>query len=301
MDVVRLGEPTDTIWCYDLLTYAGRKGNVGVADRFIHGDIAVSEHVRHVVGDLKPQVIVNFAAESHVDNSYREVSSFTRSNVDGVVVLLEAVRHLAPECLFVQISTDEVYGDGQSSHDAASRLDPQNPYAATKAAAEFMVTSYRRSFDVRTMVTRSSNNWGPRQHPEKFIPAALAAKASGVEMVCHGYDLRRDWLHVQDNARAIYELILTQGEGTWNIATDRQYTLSQILDRIGDVPHQVSPERPGVDVGYWVDSSSTWNVLGWEPQDFMSDDRWDDYVAGAPIAAEKLQRLSTPVLLQQRS
>jgi nucleoside-diphosphate-sugar epimerase len=106
---------------------------------------------------------------------------------------------------------------------------------------------------------------------------------------------------VQDNARAIYELIVLEGAGTWNIATDRQYALSQVLDKIGDVPHRVSPERPGVDVGYWVDSSSTWDVLGWEPQDFMSDDRWDVYVEGAAVAAEEFQRMSAPVLLQQRS
>lgn len=202
LDLVRVAEPSDEIWCYDLLTYAGNRDFAASADRFIHGDIAVVEHVSHVVGEFHPHVVVNFAAESHVDNSYRGVSSFTRSNVDGVVVLLEAVRQLATESLFVQISTDEVYGDEQSAHKNDAALNPQNPYAATKAAAEFMVASYRRSFGINTMTTRSSNNWGPRQHPEKFIPAALVAKRTGQEMVCHGYDLRRDWLHVQDNVRA---------------------------------------------------------------------------------------------------
>lgn len=290
IDHIKAVAPDDYVVCYDLLTYAGRREHAANADEFIVGDICSPEHVRHVLFELVGvDVVANFAAESHVDNSYRAVSSFTRTNVEGVVLLLEAIRDVCPEALFLQVSTDEVYGDQEWPHGVFSGLDPQNPYAATKAAAEYMVRAYTRSFDIKTIVTRSSNNWGPRQHTEKFIPAALDAKRSGEEMVVHGYDLQRDWLHVSDNVRAIYELVTTQGRGIWNVATDRQHTLREILERIGDVPHRVSPERPGVDRGYWLYSDDTWKTLGWHPQDFMNDTRWDDYVAGAAITSEPVR------------
>lgn len=281
-----IDEPTVN---FDLLTYAAWCYEPD--SRLIQGDICNREQVRSAISDFQPTVVVNFAAESHVDNSYRQASSFTRTNIDGVVTLLEAVRDHAPEALFVQISTDEVYGDDIHWHYPSSKLNPLNPYAATKAAAEFMVKSYARSFGIRYMITRSSNNWGPRQHPEKFIPAAVRAKVTGREMVVHGYDLRRDWLHVYDNARAIRELIDKAGSGTWNIATGTQHTLAEVLDRIGDVPHSLSPERPGVDLGYWVGADATWRHLGWRPRDFMTDDRWEEYVAGATERFKALRGL----------
>lgn len=289
---------------YDSLTYAS---NVGwlypfveryTCSEFDRGDICDRRHVESVMKHWRPDVIVNFAAESHVDNSYRESATFTRTNVYGTVSLLEAVRETGIDALFVQVSTDEVYGDEPIPHDRRSPLNPQNPYAATKAAAEYMVGAFQRSFGLRTMITRSSNNWGPRQHREKFIPAAIHAKLTGEEMVVHGYGLSRDWLHVYDNVRAIYELVEKAGEGVWNIATGRQYNLSQVLGRIGDVPHRVSDERPGVDLGYTVDAHDTWELLGWRPIDFMADDRWEAYVGDQ---SKQLEEMHPSVLLLEGS
>lgn len=277
MDHVRDHEHGAVIVCYDLLTYASNVAWTTSADDLVVGDICDRESLRTVVHQYQPDVIINFAAETHVDNSYVQSPAFTRTNVDGVVSLLETIRDSAPTALFIQISTDEVYGDDPYPHEVACPLKPQNPYAATKAAAEFMVTSFARSFGLRTMITRSSNNWGPRQHPEKFIPAALRAKQTGIPMVVHGYEYMRDWIYVKDNVRAIYELIWQRG-GTWNIATGQLHSLSQVLDRVGEVPHRLSPERPGVDMGYWVDADTTWSLLGWRPQDFMTDARWDSYL-----------------------
>jgi len=287
---------------YDSLTYASNIGWLypfieehGV--RFERGDICDRRAVESVMKYWRPHVIVNFAAESHVDNSYRESATFTRTNVDGTVSLLEGLREtLGVDALFVQISTDEVYGDDQVPHGRFSPLSPQNPYAATKAAAEYMTNAFTRSFDLRTMITRSSNNWGPRQHSEKFIPAALRAKRIGKEMVVHGYSLSRDWLHVYDNVRAIYELSTSVSHGLWNIATGTQHNLSQVLDRIRNVPHRVSDERPGVDLGYTVDAHETWEILGWRPTDFMADDRWEEYVGNQ---SEQLEEVHPSVLLLQ--
>lgn len=290
MDHIREHESDSLIVCYDLLTYASNIDWAGAADDLIVADICDRDAARTAFERYQPDLVVNFAAESHVDNSYRQSPAFTRTNVDGVVSLLETVRDTTPSALFVQISTDEVYGDQAYPHSESCPLRPQNPYAATKAAAEFMVNSFARSFGLRTMITRSSNNWGPRQHPEKFIPAALEAKRTGVPMVVHGYDYQRDWIHVQDNARAIYELV-PQGEGVWNIATGWQHSLSQVLDRVGDVPHKVSPERPGVDYGYYVDAALTWDVLGWRPDDFLTDGRWDSYLESAAEPPQTVRSL----------
>lgn len=264
----------DPFLVIDNLTYSANP-DLHTDDRVI-GDICDRRFVLEVLSKFRPDVLVNFAAETHVDNSYRQVPAFTRSNVDGVANLLEAVR--GEPVVFVQISTDEVYGDEDIVHTTNHPMDPQNPYAATKAAAEFMVHSYQRSFGVETLVTRSSNNWGPRQHPEKFIPAALRAKRTGIPMVVHDYSYKRDWIHVEDNVRAIYELIELEARGTWNIGTGIQHSLAQILDRIGGVPHIVSPERLGADVGYCIDPSPTWNRLGWQPPDLFADPRWEQYL-----------------------
>ena len=264
----------------DALTYASDSRRVDRGDLHV-GDITNKVLMRHIVETNPIEVVVNFAAESHVDNSYRQVPSFTRSNVDGVVVLLEAVRDFCPESLFIQISTDEVYGDEPISHPVSSALNPQNPYAATKAAAEFMVNGYARAFGLRTMIVRSSNNWGPRQHEEKFLPSVLRAKKAGTEFTLYGSGLSRDFIHVEDNVRAIRDLVGAAGSGTWNIATGKQTMLEEVLDRVAPLKWRLSPERPGVDVGYWVDPEATWRTLGWEPRPFGDDERWDLYASEA--------------------
>ena len=283
----------------DKLGYASDPSRVP-DDSLVVGDIANPDLIEQVFSSFRPDVVVNFAAESHVDNSYRQVRTFIRSNIEGVVTLLEACRDLTPDALFVQISTDEVYGDAPYMHTPADPISPKNPYAASKAAAEHLVASYAKAFGLNTLVVRSSNNWGPRQHPEKFVPAALQAKATGRPMVVHGLHLRRDWLYVGDNVRAIRELIDLKLDGrarapVWNVATGTQRTLAEILDMIGSVPFTVSPERPGVDVGYWVDADATWDLLGWRPPDIRSDPRWREYVASSSVRPESVRTLRQAV------
>ena len=298
---VDLLDPRDVL-VVDKLGYAADESRVPDG-RLVVADIADAEAIREVFSSFQPDVVVNFAAESHVDRSYRQARTFIHSNIVGTVSLLEAVRDIVPDALFVQASTDEVYGDAQYMHTVADPINPKNPYAASKAAAEHFVCSYINSFRIRAMIVRSSNNWGPRQHHEKFIPAALRAKKTGQNMVVHGLHLKRDWLYVGDNVRAIYELIQrflggeTHGR-SWNVATGRQYTLAAVLDRIGGVPYVVSPERPGVDVGYWVCADATWDLLGWRPADFMEDERWDEYVAGTsePPQAVRAVREAVPAV-----
>ena len=162
----------------DKLTYAGNLANLADIDptrmRFVGGDICDRELVEAVFRDERPWAVVNFAAESHVDRSILDSAPFLRTNIDGVRVLLDAARHFRIE-RFLQISTDETYGDkdGQSASNETSSLNPSSPYAASKAAADLLCFSYRRTYELPVVITRSSNNYGPFQFPEKLIPLLI--------------------------------------------------------------------------------------------------------------------------------
>ena len=241
------------------------------------GDICDQGLVDTLVGRFRPDRLVHFAAESSVSESFQRPASFVRTNVEGTVCLLDAVRRLSPGTLMVHVSTDEVYGDGLMVKRATSPLAPQNPYAASKAAAEHFIVAYQRAYRLNVAVVRPSNNWGAGQQTPKFIPAALEAKRSGVPMVVHGLDIARDWLCVDDNVKAIFQ-IAQHGGGVFNVATEELTTLGQILERIGGVPYQVGEERPVSDRRYRVDASATWGLLGWQPTPLSQDPRFDEYV-----------------------
>jgi len=268
--------PALAITVLDKLTYAGNLANLAdVAGdprfRFVHGDIVDSPLVEELSADV--QAIVNFAAESHVDRSIETARAFIDTDVVGTHVLLEAARRFSHE-LYLQISTDEVYGDvtvGSSAEDAP--LAPRSPYAATKAGADLLVLAYATTYGLPVAITRSSNNFGPYQYPEKIIPLFVTNALRDEALPLYGDGLQvRDWLYVIDNCAAI-DLVLTTGipgevynVGGGNEITNLELTKSilQELGRPTDLIRMVA-DRPGHDRRYSVDSSKV-RALGWQPQ-----------------------------------
>jgi dTDP-glucose 4,6-dehydratase len=221
-------------------------------------------------------MVINFAAESHVDNSIRETSPFIKSNILGVHNLLELIRG-KPEYdrpLFFQISTDEVYGDTLSgSYNESQKLFPSNPYSATKAAAEMMVLAYHRTYGIDYIISRSANNYGPRQYEEKLIPKCLDSLRSGKKIPVHGDGTYiRDWTYVKDNVSGIFHII---GNGlrneVYNIASENHMTNLEVIDTVleweGKERDSIRfvENRWGQDLRYSVDASKIRN-LGWKPK-----------------------------------
>ncbi len=260
----------------DKLTYAGRRENLhDVMDNprhtFVHGDIADAA----VAGPLveAANIVVHFAAETHVDRSIQAAGEFIHTDVVGTFVLLEAARRAQALRRFVQISTDEVYGSVPSG---ASRetdeLKPRNPYSASKAAADRLAYSYWATYDVPVIITRASNNYGPYQFPEKVIPLFATNAIDGIQVPLYGDGLNvRDWLHVDDHCSGIDLLIEkgTSGEvyniGGGNEVANRDLT-TRILDAL-DKPHSlIRPvaDRPGHDRRYCLDTTKL-QGLGWTP------------------------------------
>lgn len=270
--------PAARILCLDKFTYAADPANLKEMEgdgnfRLIRGDICDEALVERVFAEEAPQVIVNFAAESHVDRSIADAEPFIRSNIEGVRVLLEACRRHGGR--FHQISTDEVYGDLAPDAPPAkeqSPLCPSSPYSASKASADLLVLAYRRTYGLAVTISRCSNNYGPRQHREKFIPTLLHRLAADQPLPLYG-DGRavRDWLYVWDHCAAI-DAILTQGKegeiynigGNWaqeNRAVAR--CLAELLGK--EATFEFLPDRLGHDLRYAVDCKKI-NALGWRPQ-----------------------------------
>ncbi|HEY7188227.1 MAG TPA: dTDP-glucose 4,6-dehydratase [Vicinamibacterales bacterium] len=261
----------------DKLTYAGRRENLhDVIDHprhaFVHGDILDAK----VSGPLVEQsdVVVHFAAETHVDRSILAAGEFIRTDVEGTWVLLEAARRAPKLRRFVQISTDEVYG---SVPTGASRegdeLKPRNPYAASKAGADRLAYSYYATYNVPVIITRASNNYGPYQFPEKVIPLFATNAIDDIPVPLYGDGKNvRDWLHVEDHCRAIDLLInkATNGE-VYNIGGGNEVMnvdlTHRILDAVGKPTSLIKPvaDRPGHDRRYCLDTAKL-RGLGWSPQ-----------------------------------
>jgi dTDP-glucose 4,6-dehydratase len=221
-------------------------------------------------------IVVNFAAESHVDNSIRDTSPFIKSNILGVHNLLELIRG-KPEYdrpLFLQVSTDEVYGDClEGSFVEEDRLTPSNPYSASKAAAEMLVLSYYRTYGLDYIITRSANNYGECQYEEKLIPKCLSSLKNNKQIPVHGDgSYVRDWTYVKDNIRAIFYIIESGVcNETYNVAAENQMTNLEVVDTIlkWNEKDQTSikfvENRWGQDLRYSI-SSKKIRKLGWNPQ-----------------------------------
>ncbi|SIS10522.1 dTDP-glucose 4,6-dehydratase [Natronorubrum thiooxidans] len=265
----------DEITTVDALTYAGTTANLeGTLEddrhEFVEADIRDEDTMDELVADAN--VVFNFAAESHVDRSIEDASEFVSTNVDGTRVLLDAaVEHDIDR--FVQISTDEVYGEileGEFTED--DPLEPRNPYSATKASADLLVRSYYETHDLPIIITRSSNNFGPHQHAEKLIPKFITRSLAGKELPVYGDGSNvREWTYVVDNCRGI-DLAAHEGEPgeVYNVGASAERTnlevTEAILEATGGSEDQITfvEDRPGHDQRYALDTSKL-EALGWEP------------------------------------
>jgi len=280
--VIRLlaEDPHASIVNLDKLTYAGNPMNLSHLSAesrytFVHGDIADSSLVAGLVREYTFDAVLNLAAESMVDRSIEDSSVFVRSNVTGTQVLLDELRR-HPDTRMVQVSTDEVYGslgpDGEFSED--SPLAPNNPYSATKTAADLLCRAYHNTYGVQVCVTRCSNNYGPRQFPEKLIPKFIAWALDDRALPVFGDGLHvRDWLHVDDHCAAIMA-VMNQGQPgrVYNIGGGTELAnltlVKLLLERLGKPESLISfvSDRPGHDRRYAVNHQRIAAELGWNPQ-----------------------------------
>lgn len=259
----------------DSKTYAANVANLAsISDnnkiKIIIGDICDQKLVQDVMHGI--DVVVNFAAESHVDNSIGNVSPFLKSNVEGVVNLLENIRSSTVSRI-IQISTDEVYGsiaEGSFSEDAP--LLPRNPYSASKASAESFCLAFANTYGLDVTITRSCNNYGPFQQSEKYIPNSIKALLSGKKISVYGDGSQeREWMHVSDNCEAI-DRIVSDGAPNkiYNIGSNfhmKNLDLAHLLVRLSgrkDDCIEFVEDRPGHDQRYSVDSSKIHRELGWK-------------------------------------
>jgi dTDP-glucose 4,6-dehydratase len=269
--------PQSHVVVLDALTYAGRRENLaGIPDRsltFVHGDIRDPDAVRRAMAGC--DVVLNFAAESHVDRSIETPGEFIQTDVYGVFVLCEEARRLGVK-RFVQISTDEVYGEVlEGSADEDWALEPRSPYAASKAGGDRLAYAYWATFGLPVVVTRCSNNYGPRQYPEKLVPLFVTNAIDDQPLPVYGTGLnRRDWIHVDDHCDALLEVLSHPGiEGeTFNIGAGNELdvlaitgALLRLLEKPSTLIRHVE-DRPGHDRRYAVDSSKLTRLTGWSPR-----------------------------------
>lgn len=263
----------------DALTYAGNLENLKSAEGnpnhvFVKADITDAEKMNELIGQ-GIDVVVNFAAESHVDRSILEPDVFVKTNILGTQVLLEAARrHNITK--FVQVSTDEVYGTlGETGlFSETTPLAPNSPYSASKAGGDLLVRAYHETFGLPVNITRCSNNYGPYQFPEKLIPLMISKALKDETLPVYGDGLNiRDWLYVEDHCSAI-DLVIHQGRNgeVYNIGGNNERTNMQIVKTILhelDKPESLIShvkDRPGHDRRYGIDPTKTMTELGWKPK-----------------------------------
>lgn len=265
----------------DKLTYAANKNSLlNLKDVLsYHVDITDRESMEKIFTDHTVDYVVNFAAETHVDNSIKDPSCFVRTNVLGTGVLLDCAKKF--EVLkYLQVSTDEVYGsilDGQFTE--ASPIDPSSPYSASKAGADHLVMSYHKTFKLPVNITRCSNNYGQFQHSEKLIPTIINKVRNNQKIPIYGTGKNiRDWIHVRDHARAVL-MVLLKGENgeIYNVGSNNELTNLEIATKILQLMKKPESliefveDRKGHDFRYAIDSTKIQKNLGWFPKiDFES-------------------------------
>lgn len=282
----------------DKLTYAGNIANLDSAKNnplfiFVKGDINDKDLVESLLKQYQPRAILNFAAESHVDRSINKPDDFIQTNINGTFSLLEAARHYwlkldnAEQAAFrfLQVSTDEVYGSLKASDpqfSEATPYSPNNPYSASKAAADHLVNAYHHTYGLPTFITNCSNNYGPYQFPEKLIPFTLLNALQNKPLLIYGDGLQiRDWLYVTDHCAAIRKVLLsgTPGE-TYNVGGHCEKTNLEVVKTICHILDELKPnaqpyatfithieDRPGHDRRYAIDASKIQHELDWVPKE----------------------------------
>jgi dTDP-glucose 4,6-dehydratase len=279
----RLREHGDEVTVLDKLTYAGREENLAdIAGepgfRFVRGAIEDAGTVAGAIEAARPEAIVNFAAETHVDRSIADPDAFVTTHALGTYVLLEAARTLEGTgeggLRYLQVSTDEVYGSiAQGTFTEQSPLAPSSPYSATKAGADLLVQSYFRTYGLQTLICRGSNNYGPYQYPEKLIPLMILNALHGDSLPVYGDGMQvRNWLYVEDFARAIGHVLANGAPGeAYNVGGPDECPNLEVVRRILEytgaderlIEHV--PDRPGHDRRYSLGSEKV-RALGWEAQ-----------------------------------
>jgi dTDP-glucose 4,6-dehydratase len=285
----------------DKLTYAGNPDNVeGLQNKgesyFICGDIGDSALVETILHTHRPRAVINFAAESHVDRSIHGPDDFIETNIVGTFRLLETVRgywervhaHDKNTFRFLHVSTDEVYGSLSSKDPAFSETTPyapNSPYSASKAASDHLVRAWYHTYGLPVVTTNCSNNYGPRQFPEKLIPLMIMNALKGATLPVYGDGMNvRDWLYVSDHCSAIRRVLEAGRLGeTYNIGGNSERTNLQVIDTICSILDRLLPrnggtwhyrslvrfvtDRPGHDRRYAIDASKIRSELGWEPEE----------------------------------
>ena len=266
-----------TITNLDVLTIGSNLENLKSTEnhsnyKFIKEDIRNESAIDGIIKDV--DVVVNFAAESHVDRSIANPKPFLETNILGTYSILEAIRKHDKQ--FIHVSTDEIYGDaqGKSSFDENSQINPSNPYAATKAAADNLVASYYRTYGINCITTRCTNNFGECQFPEKLIPKTIIRSIKNLRVPLYGDGMQiRSWIYVNDHVQAIESLISKGKPGqVYNITAYEEITNKSIVEKILDIlekPHNMIEyvgDRPGHDKRYSIDCSKIENKTGWKPK-----------------------------------
>lgn len=290
----------DAVCVVDKLTYAGNLENLSpVANaprfKFEKVDICDKTELDRIFAEFKPTHVMHLAAESHVDRSIDGPGEFIQTNIVGTYTLLEAARkyhntlddNVKKTFKFHHISTDEVYGDLEESEDffrETTPYAPSSPYSASKAASDHLVRAWKRTYGLPTLVTNCSNNYGPYQFPEKLIPLIILHALDGKELPVYGEGLQvRDWLYVEDHARALYLVATTGVPGeTYNIGGHNEKKNIEVLKKICSLLDEMRPrrdgrkyeeqivhvkDRPGHDLRYAIDPSKIAFELGWKPQE----------------------------------
>lgn len=294
-----LGQSDEPVLNLDKLTYAGNRANLWALDGdvrhvFVQGDIADSVVVSELLDRYRPRAVINFAAESHVDRSIEVGEEFIQANVVGVFRLLEAARAYwlglqgvaKAQFRFLQVSTDEVYGSLTSTAEAfreTDRYEPNNPYAASKAAGDHLVRANHRTYGLPVLTTNCANNYGPFQYPEKLIPRMISCALSGEPLPVYGSGLQlRDWLHVKDHCKAV-RMVLEAGKPgeTYNVGCGAEKPNIDVIKDICSVLDEIHPasgaasymeqiayvgDRPGHDARYAIDAGKIRMELGWRAE-----------------------------------
>lgn len=274
---------------YDLLTYAGNLNNLRDVDSnpnysFIKGDIRNRSEVNQLFSMYDIDVVVNFAAESHVDRSIVAADDFIKTNILGAQTLMDAAKaswmnlndvSFNEGKKFIQISTDEVYGSiSKGSFVEESPILPNSPYSASKASADLIARAYYKTYNFPVIITRSSNNYGPNQYPEKLIPLFISLAKEDKQLPLYGNGKQvRDWIHVEDNCSALLQVLIDGKVGEiYNIGANNEQRnidiAKMILNELGKPQDLISfvNDRPGHDLRYSINSQKLVNTLNWTPK-----------------------------------
>ena len=283
--------PLANILNIDSLTYASSPSNINTVDNysFIHGSIADNDLISKTLDSFRPNYIVNFAAESHVDRSIDNADSFINTNVIGTYVLLNEslkyYKNIKPDLFkFIHISTDEVFGDlsiYDDSFNEDSNYRPNSPYSASKASSDHFVRAWNKTYNFPSIILNSSNNYGPFQFPEKLVPLMIIKALAGEKLPIYGNGKQiRDWIHVDDHCDAIIRVMEDGQPGDrYNIGGQSEFMNIDLVNLICDTLDKILPsdspyssliefvkDRPGHDMRYSVDINNIKNKLGWEPK-----------------------------------